>query len=472
MSLPPLGKYHLAEGESTQRTFCWLRIDRQGQTANNHDAEKDRPQVAGGLRPSGRPTVHAMKKGTTVLLKMLASGVVLLCANACSTPGAKHGVANPASTGNAGTGAAGTSGSSATVYPDVSVPTANPNAMPPMPGVWRDITPRQITKANSPCTDIQFALSNPSTLIAMYGNDGGGLFKSTDSGSTWAPVGNLPTPLSLGRVLIDPQDPLHMYATGSVQGNSKGFWVSHDGGNSWAMPPAFSAGAKTTWSIDVYNVVADPADFNHFLLTFHYEWPCCPRAAGVVESFDGGTSYVAHNPVAGMDTGQGIAFLYNPALHLGDPKTWLMGAGYNNGLFRTSNAGATWTQVSTMQENHGGFDAHYSAQGFLHVGGFMGVYRSTDNGLTWTQESLPPGAYYSVIGDGMQLYTARAFVGVDFNQPFYVTPEGASTEGDQWTPFGQQSIPSGAWKMSFDPVNRIIYNAAWGSGCWALTVAR
>ncbi len=63
-----------------------------------------------------------------------------------------------------------------------------------------------------------------------------------------------------------------------------------------------------------------------------------------------------------------------PALGLGNANTWLVGAGYNAGLFLTTDAGTTWTQVSTMEEDHGGFDAHYSKQGFVYIGASDGLY--------------------------------------------------------------------------------------------------
>jgi photosystem II stability/assembly factor-like uncharacterized protein len=342
----------------------------------------------------------------------------------------------------------------------------------PMPGVWRDITPPSIDPSAMPCTDIQFDPSHPSTLFAYCGA-GGGIWRSGDAGATWSAIGNLPMPNAFGRILIDPKDSSHLYACGSVINNpAQGFWVSHDGGVTWAIPPAFIAGASTTWNYDVYNMVVDPTDFNHVVMTFHYYWPGYNNA-GLLESLDGGASFIAHPPQAFMDHAQGIAMLYNPALGLGDAKTWLLGGGYGPGLFRTTDGGANWTKVSDLSQDHGGFDAHYSRQGYLYIGATNGVYRSTDNGVTWEQETmgLPGGYFYSVIGDGNYLYTSNAFVGVDYNNPMFVSKEGGADEGRQWSAYSSQTLPSGPWKMTFDPVDRVLYNATWGR-VWALTVDR
>src|SRR6185369_96890 len=149
---------------------------------------------------------------------------------------------------------------------------------------------------------------DPQTLYGFFGN-GGGMRRSTDSGASWVAIGDLPMPNSLGRVRIDPHDSMHLYATGSVQGESLGFWVSHDGGAHWTIPATFLAGAQaSTWTIDVYNIAVDPTDFNHFILSFHGGWSCCGEDAGVVESTDGGQTFIAHAPATGMNHGQGIAF--------------------------------------------------------------------------------------------------------------------------------------------------------------------
>jgi hypothetical protein len=349
------------------------------------------------------------------------------------------------------------------------VPAGDRTIPPVMPGTFRDITPPGLDPAVNPCTDIQFDPGRPTTLYAMFG--AAGIWRSTDAGAHWVQIGNLPTPTSLGRLLVDPHDAMHLYATGSVNGSSLGFWVSHDGGATFAIPAAFTAGVGTTWNQDVYNMAVDPADFGHVLLTFHSLWPGNPDGAGVLETLDGGATFVPHAPLPGMSHGQGVAFLRDLAHGVGDARTWLLGNGYGDGIYRTTSAGAAWTQVSPAQEDHGGFDAHYSSQGFLYIGARDGVYRSRDNGVTF--QNVSSGALatwtYTVIGDGHYLYSSPGFVGQPSSQPFFVSPEGGADEGEHWTPYNAQVIPEGPWRMRFDAANGIIYNAAWGGGAWALT---
>jgi len=349
-----------------------------------------------------------------------------------------------------------------------ATPTASSDAGPITPGTWRNITPAA-APPTAPCTDLQFDPSNPSTLYAFMGGDH--IYRSTDAGAHWMATGDMPTPLSLGRVRIDPGNPMHLYATGSVNGSSLGFWVSHDGGTSWQIPDTFRAGAVAArWTMDVYNIAVDPTDFDHFILTFHGGWSCCGEDAGVVESTDGGVTFVAHAPAMGMNHGQGIAFLYDIANGQGDSRTWLVGGGYAAGIFRTSDGGAHWAQVSDAQDNHGGFDAHYSSQGYLYIGVEGGILRSIDNGMSWERETdgVPYNWYYGVISDGHFLYTSASFVGVAQSQAFVVSPEGGADEGRHWTAFDAPILEHGPWRMVFEPTGHTIYDASWSGGCWAL----
>jgi len=342
----------------------------------------------------------------------------------------------------------------------------------PVVGTMRDITPKSLNVEDNPCTDVAFDPSNPSTLYAVYGS-GGGIWRSEDSGKTWVQFGNMPMPNGHGRIRVDPKDPKHLYATAGVTGENWGFWVSNDGGETWVMPGAFAAGAsKGTWTNDIYNIAVDPTDFNHLILSSHRGWQCCNDDAGVIESKDGGKTFIAHQPPAGMNHGQGIAFLYNPEKELGDANTWLVGGGYATGVFRTPDAGEKWTNVSPeAQDNHGGFYASYSSQGFLYIGVSGGLLRSTDNGETFVAQTKGLGGwFYGAVSDGKTLYTGTSYVGIEYNQSLLVSPEGGADEGSSWAPYSEQKVPHGPFRLLFEPENRIIYNATWNGGCWALNV--
>lgn len=49
----------------------------------------------------------------------------------------------------------------------------------------------------------------------------------------------------------------------------------------------------------------------------------------------------------------GISFLYESSLGIGDENTWLVGC-QGSGFFRTADAGASWAHVDNSPMSHGG----------------------------------------------------------------------------------------------------------------------
>lgn len=84
---------------------------------------------------------------------------------------------------------------------------------------------------------------------------------------------------------------------------------------------------------------------------------------------------------------------------------------------------------------------------------------------------FPYSSYYTVYGDGNNLYCAQSFADhTDMKAPFYTSPE---TDGTSWTLYqsGTQRFSDGPYVMRFDKVNRIMYAACWNAGLWALKLS-
>ncbi len=343
-------------------------------------------------------------------------------------------------------------------------PAAPTGATPALvPGQWTKITPPGICEgAHFGCMDIHVLACNPATLYLT--TDVEGMWKSTDAGSTWKKIGNLPEPVSPGVMEIDPKNPKSMYYIGGVRGASLGFWVSSDGGETWTEPAGFAAKANNSvggWVNDVYDVKADPADFKHVLLTFHSGWEF-KADAGILETKDGGNTWMRHLPMA-WDHGHSIWFLGNSA-------TWLLGAQYG-GYWRTTDSGTTWTQVSMQNMQHGGTSAYYSKTGVLYVGALSQILRSTDNGLTFTLVAPHTSdGYYAIVGDGNTMYSQLGNTGANgtgADQSYIASSE---SDGTTWKPYNTQTFRDGPYRMAFDPANRVIYSSNWNAGVWALKV--
>jgi hypothetical protein len=349
-------------------------------------------------------------------------------------------------------------------------------------GIWKDISPKGPKfgwgaenvfvqgMAIDPCNPATIYVTVSGFNSTTFATVVGGLFRSTDAGSTWTTVGPFDQPIN---VRVDPKNPLHMYVGDGVRGSTTGFWVTADGGKNWVVPSGFKTLSQSLNDTDVYHVEPDPADFNHVLLSFHWNWHNCDDfgfgacTSGVAESTDGGTTFVIHDPNPGWAGAGGydVFFLYNPALDIGDKNTWLFGT-QGKGYWRTADGGKTWNQVTTQSMTHGGGQIYYTSKGTLYASSDGPVLRSTDNGVTWTSVGTTKGTT-SVFGDGKYVYAHGAYANI--GGPFSVSLE---TDGAKWSAFNAQSIGDGPFEMAFDSVNGILYSSSWGSGLWALQTAR
>lgn len=358
----------------------------------------------------------------------------------------------------------------------------DPSGTPPdlVPGVWTELTPPEVsTGAPETCIAQGLALdpNNPSTLYwtsTPYTSSEGGLWKSTDAGSSWRRVGavapawvgatdHLDEPL---HVRVDPTNSNHLYVGDGVRGSSQGFFVSWDGGETFEMPDGFRDAVADAGidNVDLYDVAVDPADFLHVLLTWHYRWGWddtpWKRSSGVFESKDGGDTWTVHAPELGWGTGHAIKFLYAPHVadetRRGNSSTWLL-LTQDNGFWRTTNAGESWSKVSEVNMNHGGAATFYTSDGTLYAPG-LPAQRSYDNGATWSSIGLP--APWSIFGAEGKLYSASGWGATTM----YVSDE---ADGMTWEPYNEQ-IVGAPYEMAYDASSRILYSSNWYYGLWAL----
>jgi hypothetical protein len=192
--------------------------------------------------------------------------------------------------------------------------------------------------------------TDPNTIYIAAAS--GGVWKTTDGGTTWVPLTDDQVTLSMGAIALAPSDPNVIYA-GTGEANNAGSYygrgvlVSTDGGATWAL-----TGASTFDRLAIAKIAVDPTDPN--------------------------TAYAAVNDFA--DNGRPFAG--------------------GTGIFKTTDGGAHWTNTTAALNDQ--FDPYsdvvidpanpgtvYMAIGdhfgdAYHTGG-NGVYKSTDGGATWTK---------------------------------------------------------------------------------------
>jgi hypothetical protein len=365
----------------------------------------------------------------------------------------------------------------------ITIVSANPTLTP---GVWKNISPPNIPLGAGESMIAQGVAIDPANPSTIYWcntpfNSGtyGGLFRSTDGGSNWTRIGAAHSPAWMGgdtideplRVRIDPANSQHIYVGDGVRGGTLGFFTSIDKGANFNKPQAWVDAATTAGFIDdVYDVAVDPTDFKHILVSHHGAWKwgdaVWGNSSGVMESKDGGATWIIHPPQSTWGAGHSIAFLYNPGKNIGNNQTWLLGT-QGDGYWRTTNSGQSWTKVHSNTIFHGGGNICYDNNGVLYASANPGNIRSTNNGATWTQ--IGPGAVAGttcVYNDGTTLWTGQAYS--HGSLPLYTSP---ATDGLTWTAGTQNFSDSGPYEMTYDATNNIIYASMWFQGIWAMKLS-
>jgi photosystem II stability/assembly factor-like uncharacterized protein len=166
------------------------------------------------------------------------------------------------------------------------------------------------------------------------------VWKTTDGGQSWVPLTDSQPALAVGAIAVDPNNPNTVYAgTGeafpdAIATYGVGILKSTDGGNSWTniQGPFVPYGVGS--GMDIAAIAVSPQNSNIVLAA-------APFSTGVQAA---------------------------------------------GGLYRSTDAGATWTSVQTTEVSAVAFDPNHPGVVFATSGwsGNAYVLRSTDSGATWT----------------------------------------------------------------------------------------
>ena len=250
--------------------------------------------------------------------------------------------------------------------------------------------------------------------VFYFGAVAGGVWKTIDSGATWTPIFDSMPMSSVGAIAVAPSNHNIIYVgsgEGALRGNityGDGVYKSTDGGKTWA-----NIGLKDTRQIGA--LIVDPT-----------------------------------NPDIVLVAAIGHAF----------------GANTERGVFRTTDGGKSWNKVLYKDENTGAidvtFDPHdphtvYAALwqvrrqpwNFSSGGAGSGMYRSSDEGATWTEvkgNGLPGGILGRIDVSVSGADSKRIYAMVEANQGGLYRSEDA---GQHWKLITQDGrVRQRAWYFS------------------------
>lgn len=243
--------------------------------------------------------------------------------------------------------------------------------------------------------DIAVNPENSSNWYVAVGS--GGVWKTTNSGTTWQPVFDREGSYSIGTVAIDPVSTNTVWVgtgenvSGRHVGWGDGVYKSTDAGKSWQ-----NMGLKDSEHIG--KILIDPRDNNTIYVAAEGPLWSSGGERGLYKSEDGGKSWTL---ALEIDKNTGVTDVEfdpsNPdvlyaAAYERRRKTWsLLSGGPNSGIYKSIDKGKTWKKISNglpggdkgkigLAVTAANPDLVYAT---IEAQNGQGFYRSTDKGESW-----------------------------------------------------------------------------------------
>ncbi len=275
---------------------------------------------------------------------------------------------------------------------------------------WREVGPAIM---GGRIDDLAVVESNPS--IVYVGTASGGLWKTTNSGTTWQPLFDNEGVSTIGDVTVAPSDPSIVWVgTGEPNNRQSSSWgngvyKSTDAGKTWT-----NMGLQDSQHIG--RIVIHPTNPNVvYVAALGHLWGP-NKERGLYKTTDGGKTWTLALYV-NEDTGvvdvamdpQSPDTLYAAAYERRRTVYGFNGGGPDGAIYKTTDGGLTWKKLTKGLPYADGGDIgrigisiyrrHPSIVYAVvqHANG--GVYRSEDKGESWTRmsETNPRPSYYSQI---------------------------------------------------------------------------
>ena len=301
-----------------------------------------------------------------------------------------------------------------TMVPPPGSVTNNVGTVPPplTTTSWTAIGPAALNAGQTVSGRIAGVAADPLNANILYiAAAGGGVWKTTDSGTTWNQLTDTQQTLAMGCIAVAPSNGSVIYAGTGEANNSAdsqygdGFLVSTDGGATWIMRTGPS-GIFNSSHLTCSKVVVDPTNPNiaYAALGNVGDNASFTTGTGVYKTTDGGVTWT--NTTASIDVSNSWS---DVAIDLNTPQTLYasIGAFYataNAGVYKSINSGGTWTGPLTNLPRNGSnaltgrisialsknnSNTVYVQAANTNTGAVLSIVRSDDGGTTSTPIPAP-----------------------------------------------------------------------------------
>jgi photosystem II stability/assembly factor-like uncharacterized protein len=302
---------------------------------------------------------------------------------------------------------------------------------------------------------VAFDPTNPARMYA--GTLGAGIYRTTNSGGSWTPINSGLDDTAILSLAVSPSNPSVLYA-GGLQ------WVyrSEDGGDSWYIAdnnyPAYYIEA----------VAVDPGNANTFYAGS--QRPGWRLDTGLPPSgFFKSTTGAGNGSLVLKNSGMQDTFVLDIAQDALNSSILYAGT-WGSGVYRSDDGGASWQPKNaglTVPYVYGVEAAKDGSNPVLYAATFYsdgGLFRSTDRGETWTEVSAGSNLY-PVVFDVKTTSTADNLVAATSRGVYW-----SANGGSSWSPAsGLQGGTSGiVLQLARAATNASkLLAATYGGGIWS-----
>lgn len=271
--------------------------------------------------------------------------------------------------------------------------------------------PNSLDPGNSPVSGrIAAVAADPTNANIIYvAAAGGGVWKTTDGGTTWSPLTDRQATLSMGAIAVAPSNPNIIYAGTGEADNSidsfygRGLLKSTDAGATWTLLTG-NAGVNEFDRKAVSRILINPTDPNTVYVavaTGGMNGRVGPY--GFYKSSDGGITWT--NTMASVITDPTADFT-DAVLDPSNPQTLYVAVDYpftakaESGVYKSTDAGATWSIAGNFPMGVGGAiqlaiapsapQTLFAAIADPNSGGLLEMMKTSDGGNTWTALTNTP----------------------------------------------------------------------------------